>query len=108
MKKQVMIEPADLPNVCERLTAAASKVLGDPISPEEERAFTAIWRSLRDMQKRMFSYLPAGERKDADALCATYMTLGLVIGGDRDSLVEAIQESGARFKDIVDKGGDEE
>ena len=107
MKKQVMIEPADLPNVCERLTAAASKVLGDPISPEEERAFTAIWRSLRDMQERMFSYLPEGERRDADALCATYMTLGLAIGGDRDSLVAAIQESGARFKDIADKGGDQ-
>ena len=104
--KHVMIEPTDMSKVFERLSLAAVKVLGDPSSPEEDRAFAAIWNSLRYMQERMFSYLPEGERNDADALCATYMTLGMAIGGDRDSLVKAIQETGARVKHIVGEGGD--
>ena len=109
MSKNIIIDPKDLSKVFDRLTDEALKHVVQPTSTQQDNAITLMWRTLRHLQDGMFSYLPEGERNDADALCATYMTLGLVIGGDKDLLVQVLKESGARLKHISDgEGGDEE
>lgn len=109
MKQKVIIEPEDFPKVAVELTLAAIQYLSGPTTTAQDNAMGLIWRSLKHIQADMLGYLPEGERDNVDALCGLYMTLGIVIGGDKDLLATALQESVPRLKHIVgDEGGDEE
>lgn len=81
----------------EELSNQSDGVLGTVTDPIEQGAFAAFRASLRDSRKAMFPYLPAGEAEDLEALCGTYMSVGLVFGRSPAMLVEVLRKSGAKI-----------
>ena len=89
------------------LSKKSAAVLDTVKHPIQQGAFAACVNSLRDTGQHIVDYLPAGERADLEALCGTYLALGLVFGYSPQLLVDALRKSGAKIGVMCEEGGDE-
>lgn len=107
MSKEKIIAYHDLPTVFELLTGEAVKAF-DTVPPgPKSNAFYLLWRSLRQVEKEWFSYLPEAVRNDISALCASHMTLGIMMARDSDALVKLLLASNAKLTSIDEEKGAE-
>ena len=92
------------------ISKETNKVLDDgPTNPLEKGAFAAFIATLRESTKVMLSYLPKGEREDMEALCATWLDVGMVFGRSPALLVEILERTQTSIGVLVKEGegGDE-
>ena len=98
-------------DVLTEISKETEKVMDEaPADPLEKGAFAAFVASLREETSVLLAYLPPGERGDMEALCATWLDVGMLFGRSPALLVEILERTGASIGVLAkkDEGGDEE
>ena len=110
-KAWIMADSKQWAKVLVEVSKETNKVLDEtPADPLEKGAFAAFVASLREETSVLLAYLPPGERGDMEALCATWLDVGMLFGRSPAILVEILERTQTSIGVLVkeDKGGDEE
>ena len=95
-KAWIMADSKKWQAVLVEISKETKKVMDDgPRNPLEKGAFAAFVASLRETTNAMLAYLPKGEREDMEAVCATWLDVGMLFGRSPAILVEILERTGA-------------
>ena len=99
MEKRFTIAEECFDAVMDELSREVGKALKKPPDKREERAaLYAFFGSLTTLAAKRFQYWPAEDKNDLEAMCGTWMNVGILFGKSPKLLANILKRAGARIE----------
>ena len=99
MKKLSTIANESLDAVMDEVSDEVAKILKTPPGKNERQAFLAFFGTLTTIAAKRFKYWPEEDKNDLEAMCGTWMHVGILLGKSPKLLADILKRANARIED---------